>query len=118
MKPSVVKPLVTLLSVVTIGLQAPLASAAMVSTEDAATSAQIQADREKVKAFLDRASVQDRLHTLGVQVAMAKDRVDALTDSEVSDMARKIDQLPAGGDLSRTDWILILLVAILVVVAA
>jgi hypothetical protein len=51
---------------------------------------------------------------LGVKPELAKQRVDALTDAEVVSLAGKIDTLPAGGALSSTDLIIILLVAILV----
>lgn len=95
---------------------APIASAEMISTQDSASAQKLQSDREKVRSFLDRANVQEKLHTMGVEAAFAKDRVNALTDQEVTLLAQKIDSLPAGASLSTTDIILILLVAILVAV--
>jgi hypothetical protein len=41
--------------------------------------------------------------------------VDALTPAETATLAQRIDALPAGGALSGTDFVVILLVALLVV---
>ena len=95
-------------------VQVHIANAEIVTTDQIAADQQAPSDREKVKAFLDRAGVQTKLQALGVRAVMAKERVDALTDQEVAVLAQRIDQLPAGGDLSKTDLIIILLVAILV----
>jgi hypothetical protein len=116
MKISLVKYAGTAVLASCLALQPIQASAAMVSTQDAATSQKIQADREKVRTFLDRATVKDKLQAMGVQAAVAKDRVDALSDSEVELLAQRIDSLPAGGNISNTELIIILLVVILVVV--
>ena len=82
-----------------------------------ATSDQTEADRAKVREFFDRANVMERLTALGVTGLSAQSRVDALTPAEVHAMAQRIEGMPAGGALSQSDWILILLVAILLVVA-
>ncbi|MCW3478571.1 PA2779 family protein [Neisseriaceae bacterium JH1-16] len=99
-----------------LALQPIQASAEIVSTQDAASSQKIQVDRDKIRTFLDRATVKDKLQAMGVQATVAKDRVDALSDSEVELLAQRIDALPAGGYLSNTDIIIILLVVILVAV--
>ena len=87
-------------------------SADIVSTEDILS----RSDRERVRAFLDREGVEDRLKALGVAPELAKKRVDSMTDEEVLLVAGRIDTLPAGGALDNTDWIIILLVVILVLV--
>jgi hypothetical protein len=76
-----------------IGVPLP-ASADIVYTEQIAASA----ERERVRGFLDRADVQARMQSLGVDPAVARTRVDALTDDEASQLATHIDQLPAGAD--------------------
>lgn len=76
-----------------IGVPLP-ASADIVSTDQIAASA----ERERVRGFLDRADVQARMQSLGVDPAVARTRVDALTDDEASQLATRIDQLPAGAD--------------------
>ena len=85
------------------------------STDRVASKATIQADREKIRAFLDRADAVRSLKAMGVDAESAKQRVDAMTDSEVISLAGRIDSLPAGGDLGKSDIVIILLVAILVV---
>ena len=57
-----------------------------------------------------------RLQALGVEGVVAKDRVAAMSEEEVHALAQRIDSMPAGGALSTTDMMLILLVAILVAV--
>jgi hypothetical protein len=91
--------------------------AGMISTEEAVASQTIQADRDKVQTFLDRAEVQDQLQAMDVPPALAKSRVDALTPQETAALAQRIDTLPAGGALSTMDVVIILLVAILVAIA-
>jgi hypothetical protein len=91
------------------------ARAELVSTDRLAADAKIQADREKVQAFLQRADAERSLQALGVKPELAQQRVAALTNEEVAMIAGKIDSLPAGGALSTSDIIIILLVAILVV---
>ena len=108
---------------VSLCLQAPFAQAGIVSTDEVAAQAQNQnqaaAERIKVQAFIDRAGVKDRLQAMGVDGVMAKDRVAALSDSEVHALAQKIDAMPAGGDLrnlNNSDLTILLLVAILIVI--
>ncbi|SRR5258706_13555541 len=97
--------------------QAQLPSqAAIVSTEQAASAEKIQADREKVRDFMNRADVEKQMKALGVSAALVKPRVDALSDQEVAAIAGKIDSLPAGGNLTTLDIVIILLVVILVAV--
>jgi uncharacterized protein DUF6627 len=71
------------------------ASAGVVSTDQVAAGA----ERDSVRAFLDRQEVRAKLQTLGVDADAARARVDALTDQEAKDLAARIDQLPAGGDI-------------------
>ncbi|MGZ5180712.1 MAG: PA2779 family protein [Ramlibacter sp.] len=98
---------------------APSAHAGLLGPE-AAMPAQAQsqsdADRAKVQQFLERANVKERLQAMGVAGLDARDRVDALSEEEVHVLAQRIDGLPAGGRLSETDIILILLIALLVAV--
>lgn len=54
-------------------------------------------ERERVAGLLDRSDVQARLQALGVDPALARARVAALTDEEAAQLAAQIDALPAGG---------------------
>ncbi|OGA31035.1 MAG: hypothetical protein A3G80_14435 [Betaproteobacteria bacterium RIFCSPLOWO2_12_FULL_62_13b] len=85
---------VLILCMVGAGFPIP-ASAAVVSTDQVNTSA----ERERVKGFLDRAEVRAQLQSLGVDADSAVSRVDALTDDEAKDLAARIDQMPAGGNV-------------------
>lgn|SRR5690242_2654213 len=92
------------------------AQAELISTDEVAPHAGIQEQRDKVRAFLSRTDAQQNLVALGVKPELAKQRVDALTDAEVMNLAGKIDSLPAGGALSNHELILIVLIAILVAI--
>ncbi|MGH8660878.1 MAG: PA2779 family protein [Burkholderiales bacterium] len=87
-------------------------SADIVSTQEVV----LTSDREQVRAFLEREGVEERLKALGVAPELARKRLDAMTDEEILLVAGRIDTLPAGGALDKTDWILILLLVILVLV--
>jgi hypothetical protein len=79
-----------------LGVGVPLpASAGIVTTDQVVASA----ERERVRGFLERAEVRAKLQSLGVDAEAAKARVNALTDQEAQDLAARIDQLPAGGDI-------------------
>ncbi len=75
-----------------------------------------QQERAKVQQFLESAALQDRMKALGVDGLQAAERVKAMTDAEVHQLAQKIDALPAGGALSDREIILVLLVALLLIV--
>ena len=52
--------------------------------------------RTRVKAFLGRADVMAQMQAYGISSTEALFRVESLTDSEISSIADKMDQLPAG----------------------
>lgn len=80
-----------------LGLQAP-AYAGMVGTGTVISQEQAASERGQVLAVLDRKDVQQGLVDLGVDPQAAHERVLALSDSELHQMAGNLDQLPAGGD--------------------
>ena len=83
------------------------AQAGMIGTEQVASAAS-QADRNTVLQFLGRSEVVSQLQSMGVDAARAKDRVAAMTDQEVQQLAGKIQSMPAGAD--DTGLIILLLV--------
>ena len=93
------------------------ARADIVATGEIVSQQQVQADRDRVADFMSRDGVEQSLKALGVDPEMAKKRAAALTDEEVRLIAGKLDLLPAGGALSQTDWILILLLFIVLLIA-
>ena len=84
---------VLVLSMLGATIPAP-AHAAMISTVDATIHT---GDRQRISAFLERDEVAAKLEAYGVSPADAKARIAALSDDEVSVLARRMDDLPAGG---------------------
>ena len=94
------KPLAILLvmTFVSLTMLATQAQAALVGTSQILDQGNHDVDRDRLRAFLDRAEVRDQLEALGVDSDIAKARIDSLTNEEVADIVNRLDQLPAGGD--------------------
>lgn len=75
------------------------AQAAIVSTDTALQSVESTAQRERVTGFLLRGDVQKELQSHGLAADQAVERVAAMSDAEVAQLAGRIDQAPAGGDI-------------------
>ena len=90
--------------------------AALVGTDEVVRLAQAQSDRDMVRNFVARSDVQRELQTLGVDPRNAKERVDALTDMEVREIAGKISALPAGAGTAETVILVVLLVIAIYVI--
>jgi hypothetical protein len=94
------------------------AYADMVSTDEAAASvepAKPDAEREKVRAFMERPEVVAKLKALGISADEATARVGALSDKEVHMIASKVDMLPAGGKMTNNDLLLVVVIVLSVV---
>jgi len=85
-----------------------LAQAGMIETSQASSS---QVDRAAVLGALERADVAGQMQLMGVDLASARDRVQAMTDEEVAKLARQMHALPAGASGSGL-LIIILIVAL------
>jgi hypothetical protein len=72
--------------------------ASLIGTDQVATSAQDQSNRDKVINFIQRGDVAKQLESLGVSSANAAERVNAMTQEEINQVAGQIDTLPAGAD--------------------
>jgi hypothetical protein len=81
----------------TLGLQGT-AQAGIVSSDDVQATHSASANRDKVQQFLQRDDVRQSLVGQGVNPDAARERVAALTDAEVADLAGRVDKAPAGGD--------------------
>jgi hypothetical protein len=75
------------------------AQAGIVSTDEVLSSAAQTSSRERVTSFLSRADVRQTLQDQGVNGDAALERVNAMSDTEVAQLAGRIDQAPAGGDI-------------------
>ncbi|MCC4117748.1 PA2779 family protein [Aromatoleum toluclasticum] len=100
-----------------VGFHTPVLHAELVTTPDVGSHESADADRAKVQRFLEQATVKERLQAMGVDGIAAADRVAALDQQEIHALAQRIDSMPAGGNITTMEWILIVLIAILVVVA-
>ena len=77
-------------------------NAGLVSTERVieqnATPAEAERaqNRDRVLQFLKREDVREQMRTLGVDPKEALSRAEVLSDAEISKIAGKLDELPAG----------------------
>ncbi len=78
--------------------QATTASAGVIGTTEYLSATDRAGQIATVQAALSRADVQAQLEKLGVNPVDAVTRVASLTDSELADVADKMESLPAGGD--------------------
>ncbi|MCG2576864.1 PA2779 family protein [Dechloromonas sp. XY25] len=116
MKKTSVRFVQTALLALAVGFHTPLVRAELVTTPEAASQESADAERAKVQHFLEQATVKDRLQAMGVGGVFAAQRVAALDQQEIHALAQRIDAMPAGGNITTTEWILIVLVAILIVI--
>jgi len=75
------------------------AQAGIVQTDEVVAAGMSDANRDKVKAFLAREDIRSALQAQGLDSAAASDRVKALSDAEVAQLASRVDQAPAGGEV-------------------
>ncbi len=85
------------LMVLTLSMPPASAVAAMVDTHTALARDRAVDARTQLTSLMARADVQKELQARGIDPAEAQARVDALTDNEARQLARKLDSLPAGG---------------------
>lgn len=70
--------------------------AAMIPTDALIGEAAAAGDRARIVAFLQREDVRAQMVALGVDPAEAASRVAALSDTEIEEIAGRLDELPAG----------------------
>lgn len=107
----------TALLALVVGFQTPALRAELVATPEVATQGSADAERAKVQRFLEQATVKERLQAMGVDGIVAAERVAALDQEEIHALAQRIDGMPAGGNITTMEWILIVVLLILVVIA-
>ncbi|MFP4081015.1 MAG: DUF6627 family protein [Ectothiorhodospira sp.] len=71
--------------------------AALVGTGEMLQSEQGRWEREQLLTALDRGEVREHLSALGVDPDRAAERVARLSDAEVAELNRSMEELPAGG---------------------
>ena len=75
------------------------AQASMVATDEIASASSTVSSRNTVSTYLARDDVREAMQTQGVSPQAALERVKAMSDVEVAQLAGRIDQAPAGGDV-------------------
>jgi len=75
------------------------AQASLVSTDEVISASASTSNRATVSAFLARDDVRQAMQAQGVSSMAASERVAAMTDSEVAQLAGRVDQAPAGGEV-------------------
>jgi RNase H-fold protein (predicted Holliday junction resolvase) len=96
-------------NLVTLGF-AQSAGAGVIGTETVIQSQERTARIERITAVLEKDTVQQQLVALGVNPADARQRVAALSDSELQSLEQRMDELPAGADGALTVLGIVLLV--------
>ena len=97
---------------ITLAIWAPYqsAQAGMIGTEQFAQAA--PAERGTMLNVVSRSDLASQLQAFGLDPATAKERVAAMTDDEVRQLAGKISSAPAGADVA---GLLLLIVVIAVI---
>ncbi|MGD8711411.1 MAG: PA2779 family protein [Thiohalophilus sp.] len=89
--------LLVMTTMLSLGITTP-GYAAMLGTDQILAGDAAQQQRDYVRELLNRDDVQEQMISLGVDPEQAKQRVGAMTDQEVQQLAGKLDSMPAGGD--------------------
>lgn len=76
-----------------------VAAAGVISTQEYIAAIDRDATRARIDAVLAREEVRSLLEQHGVDSAAASERIAALTDQELAQLATDLESLPAGGDL-------------------
>jgi hypothetical protein len=79
-------------------------------TETVIDLARAEEARDHVNSILAREDVRAAFIAQGINPLEAKERVDALSNAEIFNLADQIDQLPAGGSTLETILIIALIV--------
>ena len=93
-------------------VQTAPAIAGMIGTDRFLTEQTIQQDRDNLRSLMNRDEVRTLLQHNGLTVEQAQERVEALTDSEVRQLAQNFEQLPAAGDAA----VVLLVIALVVII--
>jgi hypothetical protein len=114
-----VQPVCIVMAVLMLLLSIPhqSAMAAIVETETVLNMSRGQEARDYLRQILAREDVHSVLIAQGIDPLEAQARIDSLTDSEITQLADQIEQLPAGGNfLGFVIAILIIVVLVLVII--
>ena len=92
------------------------ASAAMISTESIVNVDQGRNQREFLNNLLARKEIQAALMSQGIDPQEAQDRIDNLSEEEISKFVHGMDQFPAGGGFFETFIVIVFLIFLILLV--
>ena len=96
------------------GLFVPMSAAAgVIGTDEYLATKQRQVHIERINQVLMRDSVHAKLTSLGVNPTQAKQRVAALTDTDLMKLDQELQNLPAGGGALELVLVVFLILLIL-----
>jgi len=75
------------------------AQAAMLDNDRILADQQANLDRTAILELLDRDVPREQLEKWGVNPEQARERINSLTESELANINRQLDELRAGGDV-------------------
>ncbi len=87
------------------------AQAGMIGAQQAAAEGGAATQRSLVLSVLDRAGTAAQLQAQGIDPAMARERVAAMTDQEVRQLAGDMQTAPAGAGMSSGSWLAVIVIA-------
>ncbi len=94
--------------------QFPGAHAGMVGADQVLAVSSAEGQRAVLLSALNRAEVSGQLQALGVDPQQARQRVAAMTDSDVRTVAGNLGALPAGATTNGWGWALLIVIGLVV----
>lgn len=88
--------------------------AGVIGTEALAASAKAADARAQLQTLVKRPELAKELQLLGIAPQEAAGRVAAMNDAEVLSLSGKLGALPAGGAMTNTELLIVILLIILV----
>jgi hypothetical protein len=111
------RPVFILMTVLALLISVPFqaAFAALVDTEAAMEPVRGDDARARLQQYLARGDVQAALRAQGIDPVEAEARVASLTDAEITQIASRLDELPAGGVLGFVILVLVIVLLVFVI---
>ncbi len=94
------------------------ASAGMIGSDQILVQEAQATQRAQVQAFIARDDVRKQMELLGVNPALATERVASLTDSELQQLSQNIGNMPAGGSAVGLVLVVLLILILLELLGA
>lgn len=105
--------MLTLVSFLFATLAAPVAQAGIITTESYVEQTRADARRDKVTEMLQRDDVRAQMLAMGVDPSQLDARLAGLSDAEVTELANRMEELPAGAGVVELLLVVLLVFVIL-----